>query len=72
MAQAEEERMSRFAKWRFRRRRARWHRKCDRLGIPGYVRVRMRKMDPEYRDAPDWYAGPSTLTEAQKRRGYYR
>jgi hypothetical protein len=42
---------------RLARRRERWHRACDGLGIPHDVRRRAEKSDPEYRHPPTWYAG---------------
>lgn len=42
--------------WRLRR----FHRKCDKLGVPGEVRermIRMAEQSGEKLRAPDWYAG---------------
>lgn len=45
---------------RERRRLNRFHRKCDRLGVPSDVRhriIRMAAATGEKLKAPDWYAG---------------
>lgn len=44
----------RISDWRKARRLRRFHRRCDRLGIPQDVRVRLLRISDE---APDWYAG---------------
>lgn len=50
----------RFQAWLASRRLARFHRRCDRLGIPGDVRRRMVRAATKTGKklkAPDWYAG---------------